>query len=67
MTELAARHPGVVSVVDFGAKMSPDGKLAMSIDGVRVRTDGVHLTPDAGRWFAPWFLPQVVAIADAPR
>lgn len=58
----AARHPGV-GVVDFGAMLSPEGRLAMEIDGVRIRTDGVHVATSAGDWMAPRLLPAVRAAA----
>lgn len=60
--DVAARHPGLVTLVDFGGRLSPGGQLAMSIDGIRIRSDGVHLTPQAGGWLAPWLLPQLAAI-----
>ena len=58
----AARHPGV-AVVELGGRLSVDGRLAMTIDGVRVRTDGVHVAPEAGHLLAPWLLPQLRALA----
>lgn len=61
--QAAAGAPGVATVVDIGGRLSPDGRLAMQIDGVRVRTDGVHVAPEAGPWLAPWLLPQLRAIA----
>jgi lysophospholipase L1-like esterase len=65
LREVAAKHPGLVTLVDFGGHLSPDGHLAMQIDGVKVRTDGVHLSVDAGAWMAPWLLPQLNAIVPA--
>jgi hypothetical protein len=62
LREVAARHPGVVTVVDFGARLSPGGHFAMNIDGVPIRSDGVHMTPQAGAWLAPWLMPQLEAI-----
>lgn len=59
---IASRHPGVVTLVDFGGRLSPNGQLAMSVDGIPLRSDGVHLTPQAGAWLAPWLLPQLTAI-----
>ena len=59
---VAAKHPGTVTLVDFGGRLSPGGQLAMSIDGIPMRSDGVHLTPQAGSWLAPWLLPQLAAI-----
>jgi hypothetical protein len=62
LREAAARHPGV-SVVELGHLLSVDGHLAMTINGTRVRTDGVHVAPEAGRLLAPWLLPQLRTIA----
>ena len=59
LRQAADRHPGVASVIDLGAHLSPGGQLAMQIDGVRVRTDGVHIAQSAGPWLAPWLLPQL--------
>ena len=61
--DVAARHPGVVTLVDFGGRMSPSGHLDIVIDGMKVRSDGVHITRDAGPWLAPWMLPQFHTIA----
>jgi lysophospholipase L1-like esterase len=47
-------------VVDLGGRLSPDGRFTMEIDGVTVRSDGVHLTPAGVQWLAPWLLPQLV-------
>lgn len=62
LREAAARHPGV-TVVELGNVLSQDGRLAMTINGTRVRTDGVHVAPDAGSLLAPWLLPQLRTIA----
>jgi hypothetical protein len=61
--DAVARHPGQVSLVDFGGRMSPGGHLEQVIDGVKVRSDGVHVTREAGPYLAPWFLPQLHSIA----
>ncbi|HET6794476.1 MAG TPA: SGNH hydrolase domain-containing protein [Acidimicrobiales bacterium] len=60
--QVAARHPGLVSVIDFGAFLSPGGAFSMTVGGVQVRSDGVHMTPQAGAVLAPWLMPQLVAI-----
>lgn len=62
LREAAGRHPSV-TVVELGNLLSVDGQLAMTINGTRVRTDGVHVAPDAGRLLAPWLLPQLRTIA----
>jgi len=61
---VASRHPGQVTVVDLGARLSPENKLAMKIGGTKVRSDGVHIAHDAGPWIGPWLFPQLLAIAD---
>ena len=62
--EVAARHPGLVTLVDVGGRLSPEGKLAMRIGDVKVRSDGVHVAHDAGPWIGPWLFPQLLSIAD---
>ena len=58
----AARHPGMVTIVDLGAKTAKDGGYTRSLDGVQLRYDGVHFTPVGARWLAPWLFPQLEAL-----
>jgi hypothetical protein len=51
-----------VPVVDVGGWLSPDGKYTAEVDGVKVRSDGVHLTRQTGDLLAPWLFPQLQAI-----
>ena len=60
--EVAARHPEVL-LVDLGRHTNPSGRFTATIDGVRMRRDGVHYTIQACRWFAPWLGPQLRQIA----
>ena len=60
--QVAARHPGLVTVIDFGAFLSPAGHFTMSLGPVQVRSDGVHMTPQLGPLLAPWLVPKLVAI-----
>jgi hypothetical protein len=62
----AARHPDVVSVADFGGLLSPGAQFTFDVNGMKVRRDGVHLTPEGSRWAAGWLLPQLLAAAPAP-
>jgi hypothetical protein len=55
----AAAARNRATVVEYGAMLSPEGRLAMEIDGVRVRTDGVHIASSAGPWMAPQLLPAI--------
>lgn len=64
---VAAAHPGIVTVVGLNAKTtSTPGRYERSVDGVRLRTDGVHFTQAAGRFLAPWLLPQLRALVAPP-
>lgn len=55
LREEAARRPNV-SVLDFNAKLNPDGEYTAKINGVRMRSDGVHPTSEAVQWLTPWLL-----------
>ena len=51
--------PGV-RLLDFGARVSPEGHFTWTAGGVQVRSDGLHLTPSGvQRWIAPWLLPRL--------
>jgi peptidoglycan/LPS O-acetylase OafA/YrhL len=52
---VAAEHPGT-RVLDLGRKLCPAGAFTWTVDGVQVRSDGVHLTPQGVRWLAPWLV-----------
>jgi hypothetical protein len=58
-----AAHP---AVLDLNRVVCPDGRFTWTVSGVRVRSDGLHLTP-AGvqRIVAPWLLPRLTALATA--
>ncbi|MHA7653454.1 DUF459 domain-containing protein [Mycobacterium sp. ML4] len=43
-----------VGIVDLNKKLCPDGVYTAKVDGVRVRSDGVHLTPEGVKWMLPW-------------
>jgi hypothetical protein len=63
LAEVAARHPGDAGVVDFGGRLSPEGRAVGVIDGVRVRSsDGVHVTAEGGRWLAPWLARELASL-----
>ncbi|TSE00190.1 acyltransferase [Skermania sp. ID1734] len=54
----AAKHPGV-RVIDLNKKLTPDGHYTETVDGIDVRSDGVHLTPAGVDWLTPWLVGQV--------
>ncbi|WP_293333590.1 acyltransferase family protein [Mycobacterium sp.] len=43
-----------VSILDLNKKLCPDGVYAAKVDGIKVRSDGVHLTPEGVKWLIPW-------------
>jgi hypothetical protein len=60
----AARHPHNVTVLDLNKRACPDGKFTWTINKIRIRSDGLHFTPDGvRRWIAPWLMPQLASIA----
>ncbi len=60
----AARHPGTVTVLDLNKVVCPGGAFTWSINGMRVRSDGLHFTPAAvQKLIAPWLLPQLATMA----
>ncbi|KYH45768.1 hypothetical protein AZH51_08725 [Branchiibius sp. NY16-3462-2] len=53
----AASHPQQVHIFDVASKLCPDGKPILKVDGVQVRSDGVHYTIDGARLFWTWIMP----------
>ena len=43
-----------VSILDLNDKLCPDGEYTTKVDGIKMRIDGVHPTPEAVKWLAPW-------------
>jgi peptidoglycan/LPS O-acetylase OafA/YrhL len=48
-----------VTVLDLNKKLAPNGYYTNKINGVQVRSDGVHPTPNAVKWMTPWLLDAV--------
>lgn len=48
-----AHHPNV-QILDLNKKLCPDGVYTAKVDGIKVRSDGVHLTPEGVKWLTPW-------------
>ncbi len=42
------------SVLDLNEKLCPDGYYTSRVDGIKMRMDGLHPTPDAVEWLTPW-------------
>lgn len=43
-----------VDVLDLNKKLGPNGYYTNKVDGIKMRMDGVHPTPEAVKWLAPW-------------
>jgi peptidoglycan/LPS O-acetylase OafA/YrhL len=43
-----------VAILDLNKKLCPNGVYTAKINGLTVRSDGVHLTPEGVRWLTPW-------------
>jgi peptidoglycan/LPS O-acetylase OafA/YrhL len=58
----AERHGAVV--IDLNRRVCPDGEFTWRAGGVRIRSDGLHFTPEGvRRYIAPWLLPQLARLA----
>jgi peptidoglycan/LPS O-acetylase OafA/YrhL len=57
--QVAATEARTVRIADFGRLLCPQGTFTWDVDGIRVRSDGVHLTPDGVRWLVPWLKRQL--------
>ena len=53
LRNIVAQHRGV-QILDLNKKLCPDGVYTAKVDGIKVRSDGVHLTPEGVRWLTPW-------------
>ena len=58
--DFAQQHADRVSVVDLDGFICPGGGYSdLSIDGVRIRSDGVHFSPEGAAVVARWLAPQI--------
>ncbi|HEY4928822.1 MAG TPA: SGNH hydrolase domain-containing protein, partial [Acidimicrobiales bacterium] len=63
LAEVAARHPGVVSVIDLNRILDPTGHFESKIDGVAVRwADGIHISKEGGEWLQARVLPTIAQL-----
>ena len=64
LREMAERNPEQITILDLNARVCPDGTFTWNIGRLRIRSDGLHFTPEGVRqWIAPWLMPQLSAIA----
>ncbi|WP_326549113.1 acyltransferase family protein [Mycolicibacterium sp. ND9-15] len=50
----AVKYRQNVTVLDLNRKLGPNGGYTNWIGGIRIRSDGVHPTPEAVEWMTPW-------------
>jgi SGNH domain (fused to AT3 domains) len=63
----AAAARNKATVLDLNKEACPHGKFTWSVDGVRIRSDGLHFTPTGVREIlAPWLLPKLATAAVNP-
>ncbi|OBI46014.1 hypothetical protein A5707_22265 [Mycobacterium kyorinense] len=43
-----------VGILDLNKKLCPEGVYTAKVDGIPVRSDGVHLTAEGVEWLIPW-------------
>ena len=43
-----------VGILDLNKKLCPDGVYTAKVDGIQMRSDGVHLTAEGVKWLTPW-------------
>ncbi|MFZ0905188.1 MAG: hypothetical protein WAN71_15230, partial [Mycobacterium sp.] len=43
-----------VGILDLNKKLCPEGVYTAKVDGIQVRSDGVHLTSEGVKWLTPW-------------
>ena len=43
-----------VTLLDLNNKLCPNGYYTSKVDGIKMRIDGVHPTPEAVKWLTPW-------------
>ena len=53
LRKTVSHHKGV-QILDLNKKLCPDGVYTAKVDGIKVRSDGVHLTPEGVKWLTPW-------------
>ncbi len=44
------------SLLDLNRKLSPNGYYQTRVNGIKMRSDGVHPTPEAVEWLTPWLV-----------
>jgi peptidoglycan/LPS O-acetylase OafA/YrhL len=53
--KVVAQYPNA-RVLDLNTKLGPGGTYTTKVDGIKMRSDGVHPTAEAVKWLTPWLL-----------
>jgi peptidoglycan/LPS O-acetylase OafA/YrhL len=61
--QAAERSPDQAGVVDLHGLVCPGGRYAEEVDGVPMRSDGVHFTDAAAGYIRDWLYPRLLTLA----
>ncbi|MEN3316557.1 MAG: hypothetical protein V7605_2791, partial [Acidimicrobiaceae bacterium] len=64
---IVARHTKRLHLIDVGSFLCPGGHDVQKMNGVQVRRDGVHFTPEGAGLVWRWMGPQLVDLATHPN
>ncbi|MFF5232409.1 acyltransferase family protein [Dactylosporangium sp. NPDC000521] len=64
LAKTAAAHPKHPKVLNLNKVVCPGGTFTWTVNGLKIRSDGLHFTPEGvKKIIAPWLLPQLKKIA----
>ncbi|MBL7497431.1 acyltransferase [Frankia sp. CNm7] len=63
----ASRHPGVATISDLNAVLTPGNRFTDHVNGILTRDDGVHITAAGGRLVGQALLPAIVELVRPTR
>lgn len=66
LTDVASGQDGV-HVIDLGGRASPGGAYSEVVEGIRIRSDGVHYNAAGSAWAVKWLLPQLAQLVAGPN
>jgi hypothetical protein len=63
LREVAARHPERVAILDLNERTGRNGQYTPVIDGIAMRTDGVHFSAQGAAYLRPWLFGALIEMA----
>ncbi|MEX1007233.1 MAG: acyltransferase family protein [Acidimicrobiia bacterium] len=66
LRDYVVAHPSAYELIDLNRYVSPGGRFAEYLRGVRIRDDGVHFTVEGAGMVAAWLVPQLERVAHEP-